>query len=356
MRSENVLVAKKSNMLKNRLPFYHTSDEIREEVRRLVNDCNGAASLATVSDSGVDIDAVSVKKPSSSPTNKVFMIFGEHSRELITTESGLYFLQLLCGQAADATDEDLALAASSLEDSEFQLVLNANPRSRAKVEQGDYCLRTNPEGVDLNRNWDEKWNKAQVPVHEDDQGVWGGPEPFSEPETRLHKKLVSDYMPTAFLSIHSGTRGLYMPWAFDTVDMASRNKNAMLDVLRSVDADFCKCPYGAAGKEVLYACPGTSLDWVYDHLNASYSFAWEIYASPEEDPSLRSRWEHEVKHGPSLLQTGAMPESTNEVRDETCLRSFNPDSEDDYREIVRNWALAYATASVQIAAKEKAPN
>ena len=33
-------------------------------------------------------------------------------------------------------------------------------RSRAKVEAGEFCRRTNEDGVDLNRNWDEKWEPS----------------------------------------------------------------------------------------------------------------------------------------------------------------------------------------------------
>lgn len=43
------------------------------------------------------------------------------------------------------------------QNNEFMLVVNANPGSRMQVEQGDWCLRVNPNGVDLNRNWDEHW-------------------------------------------------------------------------------------------------------------------------------------------------------------------------------------------------------
>ena len=37
------------------------------------------------------------------------------------------------------------------------MILNANPKSRAKVEKGDYCLRENENGVDLNRNYKSHW-------------------------------------------------------------------------------------------------------------------------------------------------------------------------------------------------------
>ena len=30
----------------------------------------------------------------------------------------------------------------------------ASPAPPSEVEEGDFCLRTNPAGVDLNRNWD----------------------------------------------------------------------------------------------------------------------------------------------------------------------------------------------------------
>lgn len=41
----------------------------------------------------------------------------------------------------------------------IKLVLNANPVSRKRVENGEFCLRTNGNGTDLNRNWDAGWVK-----------------------------------------------------------------------------------------------------------------------------------------------------------------------------------------------------
>ena len=32
--------------------------------------------------------------------------------------------------------------------------MRSNGGSGSQVEAGNYCLRTNPKGVDLNRNWD----------------------------------------------------------------------------------------------------------------------------------------------------------------------------------------------------------
>ena len=41
---------------------------------------------------------------------------------------------------------------------EIWVVVNGNPNSREKVENGNYCLRVNKNGVDLNRNWNSYWS------------------------------------------------------------------------------------------------------------------------------------------------------------------------------------------------------
>jgi murein tripeptide amidase MpaA len=47
----------------------------------------------------------------------------------------------------------------------------------AAVAAGEYCLRENPNGVDLNRNWDEKWDLGTEHSAEQSHGK----RPFSEP-------------------------------------------------------------------------------------------------------------------------------------------------------------------------------
>lgn len=125
------------------------------------------------------IDVVEISR--SSKTQKVFILFGEHAREfvhqlvvscicrgrLISAESGLHFVKVLCGEVPSLA----SVAKEILEKSSFMLVVNANPVSRRRVEQvvprivhvekrcvqGEYCRRVNEHGVDLNRNWDDHW-------------------------------------------------------------------------------------------------------------------------------------------------------------------------------------------------------
>eukprot|EP00933_Yihiella_yeosuensis_P050200 TRINITY_DN47969_c0_g1_i1.p1 TRINITY_DN47969_c0_g1~~TRINITY_DN47969_c0_g1_i1.p1 ORF type:complete len:422 (+),score=89.81 TRINITY_DN47969_c0_g1_i1:115-1380(+) len=361
--------AQSKSKLQHQYPFYHSTADLSNQAKQLLSNCGGRGLLETHTKDNVTIEVIRVKSRSKKPINKVFFMFGEHSRELISPESGLALLKMLCG--ADDSQKDLASA--TLEDNDFMMVLNGNPRSRQKVESGDYCVRTNPSGVDLNRNWDEKWTQ-EMNMGAD---VNPGPKPFSEPETMIFKKVVEQYRPTTFLTVHSGTRGMYMPFAYDRKTLATRNEANMMEVLRQLDQKHCQCPFGAAGKEVGYSCPGTSIDYVYDKLKAPYSFAFEIFVDPVEDESLKQRWEEKVQSGgASLLQQGhtlqhshfkslfqthssdfvssarqAIKRHQMEQEQDAngCFAQFNPTTEALYKKTVNNWAVAYLEMSQMIA-------
>jgi len=318
-----------------------------------------------VNDSEVGIDVVRVRDSTATPMNRVFLMFGEHSRELISPESGLRLLKVLCGER-DSAGHDIP---QILKHSEFEMVLNGNPRSRLKVEDGDFCLRANPDGVDLNRNWDEKWLTQPKSAETNP-----GPKPFSEPETRIFRSLVTEFKPTTFVTVHSGTRGLYMPYAYDE-HLASRNKVDMLRILKELDSSYCECPFGAAGKEVGYDCPGTSLDWVYDKMQTPYSFAFEIYVGGD-DASLKQRWKEKVRtggvaliqqgenlahphfkdlfmhHASDFVQTASSVNGTSSsllgMDDLQCFSFYNPDSKKRYDRTVQNWAIAYLDLSQKV--------
>jgi hypothetical protein len=360
-----------TSALKSAHPYYHTTAELQDEVRDLAKGCGGALRVDTAEDSGVKIDVVHVRAPKTTPINRAFILFGEHSRELISPESGLRFLQILCGKVGADGARDHLTVPDVLRDTEFQLVLNGNPRSRHEVEAGDYCKRTNPNGVDLNRNWDEKFDKQAM------QGdTNAGDHPFSEPETRIFKKLVEAFRPTTFLTVHSGTRGLYMPWAYDMEHTAKFNAPHMLGILQYLDSEHCQCPFGAAGKEVGYPCPGTCLDWVYSKLRTPYVFAFEIYTDAERDAGLKERWNEKIRNGgASLLQSGShlghdhfadvfgrfssdfvqrrSEEDSARIAADYCFPQFNPSTEETYNSTVQNWAVAYLEMAAKIAGELK---
>ena len=69
---------------------------------------------------------------------KVFLNFGVHARELISSEAGFHFLHRLCREEE----------GSFLKNLQIRLILVANPSGRMKVEnEGKFCLRTNKNGI-----------------------------------------------------------------------------------------------------------------------------------------------------------------------------------------------------------------
>jgi len=372
LRKSAALERTKSHSMLALHPYYHSTDAIHDEITALATRCPGMTLETRPADTR-SIDSITIKAPGSNPVNKNFMLFGEHARELISPESGLHFIKVLCGEAGDKER-----AKKILQDSEFKIVVNGNPDSRKRVEQGDFCLRVNPNGVDLNRNWHEEWK----PVAEfDTVDTNPGPSPFSEAETQVFKDLVTDYKPTNFLTIHSGTKGMYMPWAFDMHHLANRNQKKMMNILKKLDKDHCECPFGAAGREVGYSCPGTCLDWVYDKLQTPYAFAFEIYTNPDMDEFLKERWQEKMQDSKaSFLQLNShlAHKTFNDVfaqspsdfvqikaerhrvqmEPEDCFNNFNPNSEARYGETVENWSKAYLDMAEMVASdmKEGAPN
>jgi hypothetical protein len=88
--------------------------------------------------------------------------------------------------------------------------------------------------------------------------------------------LLDAYKPDIFLTVHSGTLGLYTPYAYSR-DKAQVNEGPMLEILGTINDSYCNCSMGAAGKEVGYLCPGTCLDYAYAKTQVPFTFAWEIY-------------------------------------------------------------------------------
>jgi hypothetical protein len=46
------------------------------------------------------------------------------------------------------------------------MVVTANPYSRTKAEKGDFCLRENENGVDINRNYEAHWSPVIMFIYE----------------------------------------------------------------------------------------------------------------------------------------------------------------------------------------------
>jgi hypothetical protein len=256
--------------LNNLKQFYHTSSEIDNELHKLAKSCKALTIKHHKGPNGdATLTSAALKQAGGKEDKlKVLLFFGEHSRELVSSESGLSLIQHLCKQGK--TDVPASLVDYNLENAEFLIFTNIGVNSRRHVERGKYCLRVNSHGVDLNRNWNDHWsNKGRGETYP-------GKKAFSEDETVVLRDLSKAFKPDVFLTVHSGTLGMYIPYAYSTNEVQGKTTPAMLDVLNKLNPKYCNCDVGAAGKQVGYLCPGTCLDFIYD-MGTKYSFAFEIY-------------------------------------------------------------------------------
>eukprot|EP01017_Pseudomicrothorax_dubius_P041428 TRINITY_DN6627_c0_g2_i1.p1 TRINITY_DN6627_c0_g2~~TRINITY_DN6627_c0_g2_i1.p1 ORF type:complete len:366 (+),score=74.52 TRINITY_DN6627_c0_g2_i1:118-1215(+) len=339
--------------------YYHTSDQIDERLKELENSCKAKYKLRTISKSP-KILAVDITGHSGLPEEqrtKVFTLFGEHAREMISPETGLSLVETLCGNKKSHRVDVPQL----LEKTNFRLVLNANPESRRAVERGEHCLRENPNGVDLNRNWNAHWKHSEDHRHQTSSGK----HPFSEEESSTVEQSLASFSPNVFLTVHSGTLGMYTPYAYSKREPI-RNENAMIDVTENLNQKYCNCPAGAAGKEVGYLSPGTCLDYAYDKLKVDYAFAWEIYSGRKKDRAglVRQRRAKELVEEVDNIDDeddddieSCFIESRNRrlrrkrKTHHDCFPLFNPVSHQEYHSVVDNWTTAILDLASQVSSR-----
>ena len=316
LRSDQVVSPKSRNVFS----LYHTVTEMHAEFESMTFSCGRELKLKTVN--GIDI----IDMPSAGPTS-AFLLFGEHARELVSPETALELVRRLCRKTDDGVT--------------YRIIPDANPKGKQGVEAGNFCMRTNDRGVDLNRNWMESTEgsdreksghavsimlNSTMVVNQSSEDFEStqtnsGAMPFSEIETATVRDVLIEFNPTLFISIHSGTRGMYTPWASDghadsfwrsfvpAEERAHNDFKRMKELISSVDDKRCNCPLGEAFDKIGYSSSGTCIDWAYTNLKTRWVYAFEIYN-----------------------------DYSNGLDD--CFALFNPISRSQLGEVTQNWAEA----------------
>ena len=109
--------------------------------------------------------------------------------------------------------------------------------------------RMNGNGVDLNRNWDYQWN---ITATHGNREVFGGTEPFSEPESRAVRDFIEQNKMDAVIFYHS---------AFDAVFSGARhdnNKTVELALYMAEATGYRYRPEGVIGQ----LTTGDSIDYL----------------------------------------------------------------------------------------------
>lgn len=281
--------------------FYHTT----EQVRGLIKDWSGGEGPVHVlrTDS---VDAVDVYTEGQGKL-QVTVICGEHPRELISVETCLEMLRKVL-----ASEEILAFAS-------IRMVINANPEARKQVEAGEYCLRTNANGVDINRNWDLHWKAENCEVVAEE---CPGLASMSEPEVLEIQQLLTSAPPDLFLTIHSGRYALLTPFAYDT-EPPTEDIDLMLAALAAASQDLLpNVEIGPAAQVLNYKCPGNILDYTYFHTKVRIAAVFEVYRNH-------------------------FPFSSFLSNHSSCFQTFNPDDPALYTEVIELWSEVFLRLLLQ---------
>ncbi|MGE5654691.1 MAG: M14 family zinc carboxypeptidase, partial [Bacillota bacterium] len=160
------------------------------------------------------------------------------------------------------------------------------------------------DGIDLNRNWGYEWRVMTGSTMPD----YGGPEPWSEPETRAVRDFVLAHPNIKQgLDLHSGVEEILFPWAYTLTPAPDHDR------LLAIGLDIQPYPkvkvYQASG---LYAHGGTIIDWLYSR--GTMALCFEVYegrttGTRQPDGSYiveaNFQWKHSPLDAESQKQTVA---------------------------------------------------
>ncbi|EFN56559.1 hypothetical protein CHLNCDRAFT_144224 [Chlorella variabilis] len=308
--------------------LYHTKDGVFQAVREIVAGCPAMMRIDEESQtdgnytSALTVVTVEPAGLSSSHENKARLLlnFGEHGRELISSEIALHLLRLLCDEGArlpllhkfGIPPADVHQLLQRTVFKARAVVPMENVRGRERVERGELCERKNGRGVDPNRNWEVHWGFKEKDY--DPREEYPGSAPFSEPEAALMLGVARALRPHVWASVHSGMEALFMPYDHVATVPEGEGPAATLSILQQINQRTCKskCAVGSGGKSVGYLAHGTATDYMYDRLGVPIPMTWEVYGD----------------------QRAAY---------EDCFRMFNPLSRQQYNATVESWTAAIFT-------------
>ncbi|XP_031102998.1 metallocarboxypeptidase A-like protein MCYG_01475 [Ipomoea triloba] len=299
--------------------LYHTSGALLEEIESLVHRHPDKLSIETFSSKNRGYQAETTivtycqggKDCDDRSKVRILLTFGQHGRELITTELALRILSILSDEEFLPKQYPLTLN-NTLDKLVIKIVPMENVNGRKLVEKGELCERRNGRGVDLNRNWSVDWGKKEKDYDPYEENP--GTSPFSEPETQLMRKLSTSFEPHIWVNVHSGMEALFMPYDHKNTTpdgFLSQRMRMMLEKLNHFHLND-RCLVGSGGGSVGYLAHGTATDYMYDIVRVPMAFTFEIYGDPE-------------------------------ASSKDCFKMFNPTSMTTFNKVLNEWSAVFFT-------------
>ena len=293
----------------NQFISYHNYTQYVEEINYLTEISQSSLSpffgIISIETESKSVDGnplhriiLSDKSIPSSNKQKILMIFGEHPREFIVSESMIDLISnvllAFVGSEKGETPFNHEYIINVLQNFEMHIIPMLNPDGKQALESsGDYCWRWNSKQnmVDLNRNFDWKFAGKRGSTHKKGTEEWHGEYAFSEPEAKYVYDLLKNNDYSVVLDIHSGTQQIFVPF----VDTESRKikrtrpeTKEEVDLVKYIESHSSGWfkNSGIAWKYNDYGADGTIMDYVGGVANVSYSLCVEIYGDPTVDNSI----------------------------------------------------------------------
>ncbi|KAK4390927.1 hypothetical protein Sango_2156000 [Sesamum angolense] len=297
--------------------LYHTSGALLEEIESLVHRHPDKLSIEKVSNKNKGYEAQMTvvtyrqkwKESDDRTKLRILLTFGQHARELITTELALRLLSIL-SEEQFLPNVDRSTLNRTLDRLIIKVVPVENLNGRKRVEDGELCERRNGRGVDLNRNWSVDWGKKEKDYDPYEENP--GPAPFSEPESQIMRKLSVSFEPHIWVNVHSGMEALFMPYDHKNTTPDGIPYQIMKSMLDELNHFYLRdhCLVGSGGASVGYLAHGTATDYMYDIARVPMAFTFEIY--------------------------GDLKASSKD-----CFRMFNPIDITSFNRVLNDWSAAF---------------
>lgn len=199
----------------------------------------------------------------------MYMDAGHHGNEKISMQTALFFITYIL----DNSERD-PLVAHLLKTRTLYVVPLVNPDGNDSGER----TNKNPNiPVDLNRNYEYGW---QAGFDKDRAMLYGGTDPFSEPETRAIKKFVLEHKNINIaLTLHSGIDRLHTPgFTIQENFPQDAQKYDLISGEASIIAGrngFSPPGLSPLGIAKGSGGAGTTMAWL--HANSIYAWTVEVY-------------------------------------------------------------------------------
>ncbi|XP_070578847.1 carboxypeptidase A4-like [Ptychodera flava] len=213
---------------------------------------------------------------------KILLSCGEHAREFFPIESVIYLLQnITSGLTASKGSHQENFSRNVLSKLDLFIIAMVNPDGRHYIEEtGNYCWRGTSTGVDLNRNFDWLFGGRGSSGNSKDE-EYRGVHAFSEPECTVLTEITAKYKFDVFISLHSGIRQIYVPFADSLSKKEKRvpyNAEAQLELAQLMSQSTPNTfTYGIAHKLNDYVADGTIFDYMAGVRQIPFSFAIELW-------------------------------------------------------------------------------